>query len=96
MLLLLVARILRGEFPAGVSATCFFSVSYIDDNLSGLSSTFKPCGFVRLKVGGGSFSWSLAEGKLGKDGTLKAGCSLALDDLEDWSDDAGVDLDWDP
>jgi hypothetical protein len=58
-----------------------------------LSKTFKPWGFVRRKVGGGSFSWSRTDGREGIDETLKACCSLALEDLDDNSDEAGVDFD---
>lgn len=47
---------------------------------------------MRLNVGGGSFSWSLTEGNGGNDGTLKTGCSFALDGFDDISEDAGVDF----
>lgn len=66
------------------------------ENFSGLSKRFKPWGFVRLNVGGGSFSWSLADGSGGNEGTLKPGCSFALDDLADASEEAGVDFDCEP
>lgn len=96
VLLLRVARILRGEVPTGVSAASFLSFSYMAESLSGLSNKFNPWGLVRLNVGGGSFSWSLVEGSGGREGTLKAGCSCAPEGLEKKSEDAGVDLDWDP
>jgi hypothetical protein len=40
-------------------------------------------GLDRLKVGGGSFSWSWVEGRGGSGGTLKIGRILVLEDLEE-------------
>ena len=94
VLLLRVDRGFRGEWLAGASAGCsFFSSPYMTDSFSGLSSRLNPLGFDFLNVGGGSFSWSRTEGSGGREGTLKAGCSRGPDDLEDTSDDAGVDFD---
>jgi len=75
---------------AGVLISIFSSAIVV--SLACLSDRARPLGLLRLKVGGGSFSWSNLDGKGGSEGTLKAGAIFFSDGLSWRGAGAGAGL----